>query len=128
MKQTALRTALAAALLIVPELAAAGVALSPMMQSWNHYRHQIDVMLANPARYDEATISDDLDHFAADAANVANHVRGGSPEARDFSRRFAGFATDGRSALTSVGQPAVFRARFRQMVGECQSCHSEYNN
>ena len=128
MRRRILRTALGAALMVVPGVAMAGIALSPIMQSWNHAKRHIDGMLSGRNPYDAATVQQDVTLYITDATMVANHVRGGSAQARDFAGRFAAFAADGRSALASVSQPAAFTARFSRMVGDCQSCHAAYNN
>jgi cytochrome c556 len=112
----------------LPAIAAAGISLSPIMDSWRHATRTIDAMLAGRHPYDAAALGAAVTLYIDDAGRVARHIGGGSAAARDFADRFAAFAADGRQALGSVSDPAAFRPRFAQMIGDCQSCHAAYNN
>ena len=128
MRPILLRTILGVALLLVPVAAVAGISLSPIMESWNHSKRQIEAMLAGQAPYDEAQIRQDLERYIGSSATIAREMKGNTPEARDLAARFEAFANDGRSALGGVGQPSAVNESFQRMVGDCQSCHAIYNN
>lgn len=128
MRRSAVGPILCLAILSVPVIAAAGIALSPIMDSWSQTTHRIDAMLSGRRPYDAAALREAVSTYIDDAARVAHHVNGDSAEARDFAGRFQAFAADGRQALGSVGQPAAFRPHFDQLIGDCQSCHAAYNN
>jgi cytochrome c556 len=115
------------ATLMAGRAAMAGLALSPIMQSWNQQRHAIDAMMSGRSPYDEAAIRHAVKLYVADASAVAGHLGGTSAAARDFRGRFAAFAAQGRRALDSVGQPAAFRPNLRRIADDCQSCHAVYN-
>jgi len=121
------RTILGAAVLAAPVAAAAGISLSPIMESWNHSKRDINAMLGRRTPYDEAEIRQDLQRYADSASRLARDVKGNSAEARDFSARFDAFARDSRATLGAAGQPAAMRENFNRMLGDCQSCHAIYN-
>ena len=127
MRLILLRATLGAAILVAPVAAVAGIALSPVMQSWYHSGRAIDAMLAGQAPYDEAQIRQDLQRYVAGASLLARDERGNSTAARDVAARFAAFANDARRALDTVGQPAAVTAGFKRMLGDCQACHAIYN-
>lgn len=128
MRLILLRIALGLAVLAVPITAVASLSLAPIMESWSHAKRGIDAMLSGRTPYDEALLGQDLQHYADSATMVARSVKGQTASARDFAARFEAFAHDSRSALAAVGQPTAVAARFRQMLGDCQSCHDIYNN
>ena len=128
MRRILARTILSATLSLVPVAAIAGLSLSPIMQSWSRDQRDIKAMLGGQRPYDQTELRLDVQRYMASAALVARNLRSGTPEARDFSARFRGFAADSRSALDNVGQPAAFRTTFTRLIGDCQSCHDIYNN
>ncbi len=127
MRRTAFGSILCVVILAAPVIAVAGISLGSMMESWNSQRHRIEAMLGGRRPYDEAALHQALSLYINDASRVARAIPGNSAEARDLAQRFAGFAADGQRALGSIGQPEAFRARFDQMVSDCQSCHAAYN-
>jgi cytochrome c556 len=128
MQRILLRTIVSAAVLVAPDLAVAGISLSPIMESWTHSKRTIEAMLAGRTPYDEAQIGQDLQHYIASSSMVARDVKKGTAEARDFASRFEVFANDSRTTLGTVSQPSALRMSFNRMVGDCQSCHAIYNN
>jgi cytochrome c556 len=128
MRHILLRTILSAAVLVVPGVAVAGITLSPIMASWNHSKRKIDAMLGGQTPYDEAQIRQDLQRYIASSSTVARSLGGGTAEARDFAARFKAFASDSRTALGSVSQPATTAANFNRVASDCQACHAIYDN
>ena len=119
---------LVAPILTVPVTAVAGIALSPIMNSWSHSKHSIEAMLTGRAPYDEARIRQDLQHYVASASRVASGVNGNTAEGRDFAARFKAFANDSQTVLGQLGKPSEARAGFERVVADCQDCHATYNN
>jgi cytochrome c556 len=115
-------------MLLVPGMAAAGVALAPVMQSWNHQRRQIDTMLAGDGPYDQKMVQAAMQRFAAEANAVSARIKGQSGSARDFAARFQQFARDANSAATSSATSAELGAHVQRLFGDCQACHAIYNN
>ena len=128
MQPSFLRLGLAAALLAVPAVAVAAVALSPIMQSWNRTTHHIDDMLSGSAAYDQVALRQSVQVYITDGTMVASRISGNSAEARDFAGRFHAIAADSQAALHAVGDPALFRSRFTRITDDCRSCHAIYNN
>jgi cytochrome c556 len=128
MRRIALGSTLCLSILSLPVMAAAGIALSPIMNAWNADRHRIDAMLTGRRPYDEAALRAAVSLYIQDATTVAGRIRGRSDAARDFAHRFDAFAADGRRAMGSVGEPVAFRVLFGRMTSDCQSCHAIFNN
>jgi cytochrome c556 len=128
MQPILLRTIISAAVLVAPGLALAGIALPPIMSSWNQSKRRIETMFSGGTPYNEAQLRQDMQQYITSSSMVARDVRGGPAETRDFAARFEAFASDSRSALGSVSKPAAMRESFNRMVGDCQSCHAAYNN
>jgi cytochrome c556 len=126
MRRILLRATIGSAVLFAPVAAVAGIALSPVMRSWNHSRRAIDAMLEGQAPYDEAQLRQDLQRYVAGASLLARDERGKSGAARDVAARFAAFADDARRVLDTVGRPAAVTAGYERMLGDCQSCHAIY--
>ncbi|HTI03381.1 MAG TPA: hypothetical protein VL752_20740 [Acidisoma sp.] len=126
--KTVISKMILAAAILVPGTAFAGIALAPVMQSWNHDRRQIDAMLAGDRPFDQAAVAATIHTYVTDASMVAGHVSGSSPEARDFAARFRRFAQTAAASAKDSGSVARFRPHFEELVGECRSCHAVYNN
>jgi cytochrome c556 len=116
-----------AAAILVPGVAFAGVALAPVMRSWNHDRRQIDAMLSGDRPFDQATVEAAIHTYVADANMVAGHINVDSASTRDFADRFRHFAQTAAAAAKDSGSAARFRPHFQQLMGECSSCHAMYN-
>jgi cytochrome c556 len=128
MRRIVFRTILSAVLLAAPAVAVAAIALSPIMDSWNHSKRGIDAMLAGRTPYDAVQLRQALQRYVQSATRVAGDVRGGTAAARDIAARFDAFARDSRTALGTVAQPAAMRVSFNRMLADCRSCHAIYNN
>jgi cytochrome c556 len=128
MRRIVLRIILGAGLLATPAAAVAAISLSPIMESWNHSKREIDAMLAGRTPYDAAQLRHDIQRYVESSARVARDMSGGSAEARDFAARFEAFANDSRDALAEVAQPAAMSPRFNRILADCRSCHAIYNN
>jgi len=128
MKNSPAGAALVALALLTPSLAAANVALRPIMQRWNHSRRLIDAMLAGRQPYDPVTVTAAVRLYIADARTVSAHVTSKSAEAHDFAARFARFAQDAEAAGAASISVAAFRPHMQRLMGDCSACHAVYKN
>lgn len=126
MTRLMIRVALCAAIL-TPVAAYAGVALAPVMRSWNHERRQIEAMLSGNRSFDPAAVRAAIRIYVSDANMVASHVNGSSSTARDFADRFRQFAQTAAAADQASGSAAQFRPHFEKLMGECNACHARFN-
>jgi cytochrome c556 len=126
MKSAISKMVLVAAIL-APSVAFAGVALAPVMQSWNHGRKQIAAMLAGDRPFDQATVEAAIHTYVADANMVAGHINANTASTRDFADRFRHFAQTAAVSAKDSSSAARFRPHFEQLMGECRSCHAMYN-
>ncbi|GAB0117335.1 hypothetical protein Acid7E03_14070 [Acidisoma sp. 7E03] len=114
--------------ILAPGAAVAGLALAPIMRSWNHERRQVEAMLNGNRPYDQAAIAAAIRAYVSDASMVASHVNGSSATARDFADRFRQFAQTATIAGRNTQSAAAFRPHFAQLMSECSACHARFNN
>ena len=105
---------------------AAGASLKSIMKSWKGIAGATAQMLSGNS-YDEVAARKALQVFIADSQAIDARLSGGSAANKDIKLRFEKFNADATAAIDSLAVREKFKARFAEIIGDCKSCHDQYN-